>query len=141
MSTARIPKVCGACLCGDVEFEINGPLSNVSYCHCTQCRKTSGHFVAATSCQREHLNVTVDRGLRWFQSSPQAARGFCERCGSSLFWSYETSPSISIMPGSLATPTGLKADVHIFVADASDYYTIDDGLPQHDDYGSMNAAE
>jgi hypothetical protein len=38
---------------------------------------------------------------------------------------------ISIMAGTLDTPTGLSAVEHIFVADASDYYTIDDGLPQH----------
>jgi len=58
-----------------------------------------------------------------------------------MFWRYDNSPTISIMPGSLETPTGLKANVHIFVADASDYYTIDDGLPQHADYGSVDPAE
>ena len=46
-----------------------------------------------------------------------------------------------LMTGSLDLPTGLKAETHIFVADASDYYTIDDGLPQHDDYGTIHASE
>ncbi len=141
MSTKQTNKVSGACLCGSVEYEVDGPLSGVIYCHCTQCRKSSGHYVAATSCKREDLTVTTDNGLRWYQSSPEATRGFCEHCGSSLFWSHKDAPSITIMPGSLDTPTGLKADAHIFVADASDYYTIDDGLPQHADYGSINAAE
>jgi hypothetical protein len=45
------------------------------------------------------------------------------------------------MPGSLDLPTGIKADAHIFVAAASDYYTIDDGLPQHADWGSINASD
>ena len=27
---------------------------------------------------------------------------------------------------------------HIFVADAADYYSIHDGLPQHDDRARMN---
>ena len=141
MSMEPTTKTTGGCLCGAVRYEIVGPLRRVVYCHCEQCRKTSGHFVAATSCRREHLTLTVDGGLRWFQSSPEARRGFCERCGSSLFWSYKSAPTITIMPGSLETPTGLKAYMHIFVADASDYYSIDDGLPQHADYGTVNPAD
>ena len=139
MSTEQTTKASGACLCGGVKYDVNGQLSGVIYCHCAQCRKTSGHYLAATSCKREHLTITVDDGLQWYQSSPTAKRGFCERCGSSLFWSYEDAPSVSIMPGSLDLPTGIKADAHIFVADASDYYTIDDGLPQHAHWGSINA--
>ena len=141
MSTEQTTKAAGACLCGAVQYAVDGPLSNVIYCHCTQCRKTTGHYFASTSCLREHLTIIVDRGLRWYESSPEAKRGFCEHCGSSLFWSYKEAPSIAILAGSLDVPTGLKADAHIFVADASDYYTIDDGLPQHADYGSINAAE
>ena len=141
MSTEQTTKKTGACECGAVKYEISGPLSGIIYCHCAQCRRTSGHYCAATSCEREHLSITVDDGLEWYQSSDVAQRGFCDRCGSSLFWSHKDAPSISIMPGSIDLPTGLTCDVHIFVADASDYYTIDDGLPQHAQWGSINAAE
>ncbi len=37
---------------------------------------------------------------------------------------------MGIMAGTLDTPTGLTSREHIHVDDASDYYTIDDGLPQ-----------
>ena len=141
MSTEQTTKATGACLCGSVKYEVNGPMRDIIYCHCEQCRKTTGHYCAATSCKREHLSITEDSGLRWYRSSPEAERGFCKQCGSSLFWNYHDAPSISIFPGSLTLPTGLQADAHIFVADASDYYTIDDGLPQHDDYGTIHAAE
>ena len=36
------------CLCGVVRYEVRGPLRPVIACHCTQCRRTSGPFVAAT---------------------------------------------------------------------------------------------
>jgi hypothetical protein len=39
------------------------------------------------------------------------------------------------MAGTLNEPTGLKAKGHIFVADAGDYYSIDDGLPQSAGWG------
>ncbi|MDH3586361.1 MAG: GFA family protein [Gammaproteobacteria bacterium] len=120
----------GSCLCGAVRFVVNGPLGNVSYCHCSQCRKTSGHFVAAVDCSPGDLQLLEDKGLRWFRSSAIAQRGFCENCGSSLFWRPEHGRHVSIMAGVLDLPTGLQADEHIFVDDASDYYVIDDGLPQ-----------
>jgi hypothetical protein len=141
MSTEQTTNKTGACECGAVKYEISGPLSGIIYCHCAQCRRTSGHYCAATSCTREHLHITVDDGLEWYQSSDVAQRGFCNRCGSSLFWNYKDAPSISIMPGSIDLPTGLTCVAHIFVEDASDYYTIDDGLPQHAQWGSINAAE
>ncbi len=75
-----------------------------------------------------------DEGLRWYRSSPDAERGFCRLCGSSLFWRPERGREISIMAGTLDTPTGLEAIEHIFVADASDYYRIDNELPHHDEY-------
>ena len=38
----------GGCLCGAVRYEIRGPLRGVIACHCSQCRRTSGHYVAMT---------------------------------------------------------------------------------------------
>jgi len=134
-------RITGSCLCGDVRYELAGPLRPVVYCHCEQCRKTSGHFVAATACEPEQLTITSDVGLRWYQSSPIARRGFCENCGASIFWSPEQGKYLSVMAGTIDSPTGLKAEEHVFVADASDYYTIDDGLPQHTDFGPVGFKE
>jgi hypothetical protein len=39
------------------------------------------------------------------------------------------------MAGTLNLPTGLEAKGHIFVAEAGDYYHIDDGLPQSAHWG------
>ena len=68
--------------------------------------------------------------LTWFDSSPTARRGFCRLCGSNLFWEGKDLPYISITAGSLDSPTGLKLDRHIYVADKGDYYEIADGVPQ-----------
>lgn len=138
MSTAPTARISGACLCGAVRFEASGPFRPVTFCHCTQCRKTSGHYVAATACKYEHLTISVDDHLKWFRSSPKAERGFCENCGSSLFWRPNHRKYISIMAGTIDSPTGLEAFEHIFVADAGDYYTIDHDLPRHADYGSAD---
>ena len=86
MSTAQTTRATGSCLCGAVRYEVRGGLRKVVYCHCGQCRKTSGHFVAATACDTDALVMLEDSGLAWFESSDIAARGFCTTCGSSLFW-------------------------------------------------------
>jgi len=130
MSTAPTTEFTGGCLCGAVRYSIDGPLRDVVYCHCGQCRKTSGHFVAATACDTERLKILEDAGLAWYESSAIATRGFCSRCGSSLFWKPAHGKYMAVMAGALDTPTGLKAREHIHVADASDYYVLGDGLPQ-----------
>lgn len=119
----------GGCLCGGVRYRHAGPLREGIGCHCNQCRRTSGHFVAATRGTREGLILVADAGLRWYESSPGCSRGFCGQCGSSLFRARENSERISIMAGTLDRPTGLGLTRHIHVADRGDYYRIDPDLP------------
>ena len=122
----------GSCLCRAVTFRLSGPLRPSVACHCLQCRKTSGHYVSATQVGPDQLEITNDTGLAWYQSSPEAKRGFCKNCGSSLFWAHEADKgAVSVMSGTLDGQTGITTQKHIFVADKGDYYDIADGLPQH----------
>ena len=122
----------GGCLCGAVRYTVVGPLRDVVACHCSQCRRSSGHFVAATGAPSDRVTLARADSLVWFVSSAHAERGFCGRCGSNLFWRPTTGDKswTSIMAGTLDPPTHLKIERHIFVADKSDYYTISDGAPQ-----------
>ncbi len=119
----------GGCLCGAVTYVVNGPLRDVIACHCSQCRKSSGHHVAATSCHRDDIDVTGK--VTWYQSSDPARRGFCGICGSNLFWD-GAGVNLSIFAGTLDGSTGIKMAGHIFCADKGDYYELDDDLPKAD---------
>ncbi len=121
----------GGCLCGAVRYEARGPLADVTACHCSQCRRQSGHLYATTGVARQDLMLIEDRGLKWYRASETARRGFCGECGSTLFWESDAGDATAILAGSLDAPTGLKLARHIFVADKGDYYDITDGLPQH----------
>jgi len=118
----------GGCLCGAVSYRVMAPLRDVVACHCGQCRRTSGHHVAATAVERNAVEITGD--LTWYASSRDARRGFCPVCGANLFWERPGSGRISIFAGTLDAPTGLRLAGHIFVSDKGDYYGITDGLPQ-----------
>lgn len=125
-------KTSGSCLCGGVAFEIAGPMRPVINCHCIQCRKQTGHYLASTNCAMANFKFTSDTGLKWYRASETARRGFCENCGSTLFWQAENKPDeISIAAGTLDGDSGLKSSGHIFVAWKGDYYDIPDYEPQY----------
>jgi hypothetical protein len=127
----------GGCLCGAVRFRTSGTLRGVIYCHCSQCRKQTGHYVAATQAADANITVVGEEKITWYAASPEARRGFCSVCGSLLFWKDNSLDRISIMAGAFERPTGLAGQSHIFLADKGDYYEIDDGLPQFADGGSV----
>lgn len=123
--------VTGSCLCGAVRYTVSGPLRPVIACHCTQCRKTSGHHVAATSALREEIAISGE--VRWYNSSDTARRGFCPVCGSNLFWD-GPGENLSIMAGTLDGDPAIRLAGHIFCADKGAYYEIEGDLPMADGY-------
>ncbi|OXE36122.1 MAG: aldehyde-activating protein [Phenylobacterium zucineum] len=121
----------GGCLCGAVRFEVSGELTPPDACHCSQCRKQSGHYWASTDVKRADLMVQGSDQVTWFQSSPKVRRGFCKVCGSFLFWDPPHRDSLAVAMGAFDGPTGTHLHMHIFTADKGDYYDIADGLPQN----------
>ena len=127
----------GACLCGRVSVEVTGAIEHQpEACHCTMCRKQSGHVLSAVNVRREALSVSGEDYVRWYRSSDKVERGFCAECGSSLFW----KPTIdgyqytAVCMGLFEGPTGLRLAKHTFVTEKGDYYDIADGAPQSDGF-------
>ena len=125
----------GSCLCGSITFKVEGELATVEACHCTQCRKWTGHVGVSVEVPRSALKMENTENLEWFHSSEKVRRGFCNRCGTSLFFDpldRKKHDWIAIMMGAFDTPTETHMALHIFTAEKGDYYEITDGLPQND---------
>ena len=122
----------GSCLCGAVRFNVEGDIPGPDACHCTMCRKHSGHYFASGDVSKKALTIEGEDQLAWYQSSERVRRGFCKTCGSSLFWDPIRSDKIAVAMGAFDDPTGTRLHMHIHTADKGDYYDIADGLPQHD---------
>lgn len=121
----------GKCLCESVTYVITGPARGVVNCHCSRCRRHTGHFMAATATEVNDIEISGDT-LSWYEAAPGVEYGFCGNCGSTLFWRSERRPElISIAAGTLTPPTGLETVAAIYKDYASDYHVFDDSIPQH----------
>ncbi len=117
----------GQCLCGSVTYRAEG-LRDIWFCHCRQCRRVMGHFMAACRTQKGAVNAQGD--IRWSRHSGESEIGRCAHCGSPLFWRQPESQTMSVLAGSLDDTNGLAVPGHMFTAEKGGYYAIADGLPQ-----------
>ena len=114
----------GKCLCGSIVFKTSGNHRDVINCHCVQCLKTNGNYVAATKVLENDIKFLKKTTLRWYRSSKRAKRGFCSKCGASIFFKILNTNTISIFAGIFDKPTKLKTTMDIFVEEKSDYYRL-----------------
>ncbi|WP_369426463.1 GFA family protein [Vibrio mediterranei] len=125
----------GSCLCGSVTFNVSEELDETDACHCDQCRRWTGHFFASVEVTKSSLSIQGEDHLSWYHSSPKVRRGFCVKCGSSLFFEPLDTVKhhwIGIALGAFDKPTNVTLGRHIFVSEKGDYYQVNDGLPQNE---------
>ena len=123
-----------SCLCKGIVMTIKGDFRPVVNCHCMQCTKTHGNYAAYTSVLEENITYKSKSTLKWFSSSAKAKRGFCKKCGASVFFKKIGSRAISISAGLFKNPTNLKTFSHIYTHNKRDYYKITDNLPKYKKY-------
>ena len=112
----------GSCLCGAVSFNVSTELQPPDACHCTTCRKWSGHFFVSTDIVTGALDLSGADKVTWYQSSQKVRRGFCSVCGSTLFFDPLFHDWTAIAMGAFDAPTGTALGRHIFVSEKADYY-------------------
>ena len=127
-------KAKGKCLCGGIKFITKGFHREVSNCHCIQCMKTHGNFAAYTRVNDDCLNFQNKKTLKWFKSSKKAKRGFCFKCGASIFFKVNKSKSTSISAGMFDKSLKVKSNKNIFVKKRLKYYKLDQSIPKFNKY-------
>lgn len=131
MSKSDPAVLSGGCLCRGVRYQLTGACRDIINCHCENCRRTHGHIAAYTSVTRSDLELVNQQTLQWYHDkSPNAYRGFCNRCGASLFWdARDDRGKVAVSAGSLDDSGELKTIGHVYVSEAARYYQINDDLP------------
>ena len=133
--------VTGTCLCGQVRFEIDGPLTPIQYCHATRCRKATGSpFAAELGADASHLRwirgehlVTVYEAPL-LRERPPYRHAFCRVCGSPLPVVLEGTAFVALHAGVLDGEPATAPFRHIFVGQGASWHTITDDLPRFEEH-------
>jgi hypothetical protein len=122
----------GTCLCGEINFEYEAPSLWCAHCHCSLCQRAHGAPVVTwvgVAEQRFHL-VAAD-SLRWYQSSGDSERGFCSRCGTTLFFRSARWPGeIHIARSNIDGTIDLAPSVHVHCESQAGWFQFADSLPR-----------
>lgn len=128
-------QVHGSCFCGAVRFTASLPSKWCAHCHCSMCRKTHGAgYVTWVGFETGQVEITDSRAqLSWFDSSAGAQRGFCNKCGSSLFFrSKRWAGELHIALGSMDDEIDRPPQANVFFDRHVDWMPIDATLKQVD---------
>ncbi len=123
----------GACLCGEVRFEIQGEFDRFYLCHCEYCRKGTGSAHAANlfSSTATLKWISGEQLVRSFQlPATRHSRCFCSSCGSALP-NREMEGSLLVVPaGSLDSEVHIRPTAHIFVSSRASWDARLEDVPQ-----------
>jgi hypothetical protein len=131
--SCEVPRMTsGACLCGAIEYEVDGPFRDLIHCHCSMCRKHHGAPFGTYA-------VAPNAGFRWkrgeaevveLKSSSSGVRRFCKTCSAKAPTIGKTM--VAIPAGNLIGPIEAASVYHVFVGSKAPWHVIADDLPKHD---------
>ena len=120
----------GSCLCDDLRFGFDGPSLWCAHCHCSMCQRTHGApLVTWVGVAEERFRILAGDTLHWHRSSPEAERGFCNHCGSSLFFRSTRWPGeIHVVRTNIEGELDREPEVHAYWESHARWFSFDDDL-------------
>ena len=132
----------GGCICNVIRYEVNGPPVMVAYCHCEDCRQSSGSVVSVLAgFPREQFEL-ISGIPAVYSTIPAVKRSFCQQCGAPLFYENQNFPeNIYIQIGSFDDPGQLPPDRHTWVSRRISWHEVGDNLKQYEKLSNDGLAE
>jgi catechol 2,3-dioxygenase-like lactoylglutathione lyase family enzyme len=127
----------GGCLCGAIRYEVDR-IFDVIYCHCNQCRRSSGAPVMLTA-QVSGDAFRLTKGTpSEYRTSDSGRSLFCGTCGSGQYGEYAppNHPLVrdgryfSVRVGTFDDPQQVRPQIHQFVEDKLPWFDTIDRLPR-----------
>ncbi len=111
----------GSCLCGAVNVNVESLDKKLGVCHCSMCRKWGGGPFLAVDCGSA-VTFEDEQSVSVFDSSMWAERGFCNKCGTHLFYRVKQTNQHIMPAGLFGDALELTMDHQIFIDEKPDYY-------------------
>ncbi len=122
MPKEAIHEISGQCLCGAVTVHARFASSIIRACHCEMCRRhTSSMFMSLAT---EPGSVSFDGPTKSYRSSDWAERGFCEICGSTLWYGTVEDGIRHPAAGLFENAAGVPLKLEFFADNAPDGYAL-----------------
>lgn len=126
-------EVTGSCLCGELNFTAQLPTLWVAHCHCILCQKNSGAaFVTWAGFKESEVQIIDNnKNLKWFSATEHAYRGFCNNCGSTLFFKSARWPGeLHIPVVNIQQVLDQEPQAHVNWSSHQNWLHIADDLPK-----------
>ncbi|MCK0097427.1 GFA family protein [Yoonia sp. F2084L] len=112
----------GKCLCGAVSMAVTANGDEVGTCHCDMCRRwCSGPFFEVTC---EDVTFEGEDNITKYRSSEWAERGFCNKCGTNLFYHIIDSEQFQVSIGLMDDQSDLHLSLQVFIDSKPSFYAL-----------------
>lgn len=126
--TTTTSDITGRCLCGQVKYQGKGLIRGVHVCHCGNCARWGGGPAIGLDFSE---GIEFEGPVKWYQSSDHAQRGFCETCGSTIFFRLNDGSWFNVGAGTLDDQSLIpNIESHIYVDKKPHYYEFTDDSPR-----------
>lgn len=111
----------GSCLCGTVQIEVDELPQKVGACFCAACRKINGGGPMLGVHGNSAFEASGQEHIQRYTSSDWAERGFCKKCGTTLFYHLTVGSQDYIYSAGLFETSNFEIVDEIFVDSKPDY--------------------
>jgi len=124
----------GYCLCRAIQYEFDVEPYDVSFCHCSICRRSSGSaFGAYFETRNDNFRfLTGRKKLARFNCTEKLQKQFCRDCGSNISATHVDYEGVTYFTlGTLDDDTTVVPEYHQHVGSKAPWHEIGDALPQY----------
>lgn len=124
-----------SCLCGSIQFALDGNVTDIIHCHCSLCRKASGSAYATNGfINAQDLKLTDQNNtLTFYQSSEGKRKYFCKSCGTPIYSSNTLSPErYRLRLGAVDSDISERPISHNFVTSKANWEDLNAELPHYE---------
>ena len=111
----------GSCLCGKTKIFVKNIGHSIGACHCSMCRQWVGGPLLVVDCGSD-VTFEGQENISVYASSVWAERGFCNKCGSHLFYRMKKNSNYRMPVGLFENINNLTFDLQVFIDEKPSYY-------------------
>ena len=121
--------ITGECFCGEITYEVSGPLRDARSCHCSRCRKAFSAQASAYALVEpaEFKWVKGEHLLTSYIGNHGFGLQFCSKCGSTLSGVYKGAVH-GVTLGCVNGDPEVEIGQHIYVGSKAEWEVMPDGV-------------